>query len=108
MCGSEAPASAIQEEKPQKPAANTEQTMAVIPEVDDNAQAEEEQAAALAEEEAERAAEAKRLRLLEEAEDAIIKHYAGAEILEYFLATNRAGKSATPLVSGAALFDAEN
>lgn len=45
--------------------------------------------------------------MLEEAEDSIIKYYADAEILEYFLATNRQGKSHRPLVSGAAMFDNE-
>ena len=44
--------------------------------------------------------------MLAEAEEAIIQHYEDAELLEYFLATNKAGRSLTPLVSGAAMFDA--
>ena len=44
---------------------------------------------------------------LAEAEQAIVKYYSDADILEYFFATNCAGKSLRPLVAGAAMFDEE-
>ena len=44
---------------------------------------------------------------ISESEQTIVKYYSDADILEYFFATNCAGKSLRPLVTGAAMFDKE-
>ena len=57
------------------------------------------------EKEQKKKAEEERLAKIKKNQDDVLDYYRNGEIIEYILATNRAGKSHRPLVAGCAMFN---